>query len=202
MGTISVSLPSDGTTADVADYNTPINTIVNEINGNLDNANIKANAAIAGSKLADGGITTIKLEDEAVTPPKLGLGTATAAVATSQGTTSTSFTDLATTGPAVTVTIGDGGIALVILSDSQENSTAGQWAVMGFAASGANTISANDNAAIINANSATVTSLQGSSYCILLTGLTPGSTTFTAKYRATGGTANFSNRRIAVIPLG
>jgi hypothetical protein len=29
MGTVSVSLPSDGTTADVADYNTPITTIVN-----------------------------------------------------------------------------------------------------------------------------------------------------------------------------
>lgn len=56
MATISVSLPSDGSTADVADYNTPITTIVNEINGNLDNANIKAGAAIAGSKLADNSI--------------------------------------------------------------------------------------------------------------------------------------------------
>lgn len=56
MGTISVSLPSDGTTGDVADVNTPINTIVSEINGNLDNANIKSAAAIAGSKLADNSI--------------------------------------------------------------------------------------------------------------------------------------------------
>lgn len=52
MGTISVSLPSDGTTIDAADVNTPFNTIVNEINGNIDNANIKTAAAIAGSKLA------------------------------------------------------------------------------------------------------------------------------------------------------
>lgn len=56
MGTISVSLPSDGTTADVADYNTPITTIVNEFNGNIDNANIKSAAAISGSKLADNSI--------------------------------------------------------------------------------------------------------------------------------------------------
>lgn len=57
MATISVSLPSDGSTADVADYNTPITTIVNEINGNLDNANIKTGAAIATAKLAtDAGI--------------------------------------------------------------------------------------------------------------------------------------------------
>lgn len=54
MATISVSLPTDGTTADVADYNTPITTIVNEINGNLDNANIKSAAAIAFSKISGG----------------------------------------------------------------------------------------------------------------------------------------------------
>jgi hypothetical protein len=56
LGTISVTLPTDGTTADVADYNTPITTIVNEINGNIDNANIKSGAAISGSKLADSSI--------------------------------------------------------------------------------------------------------------------------------------------------
>lgn len=56
MSTISVSLPADGETIDVADYNTPINTIVNEINGNLDNSNIDAAAAIDGSKLADNSV--------------------------------------------------------------------------------------------------------------------------------------------------
>lgn len=61
MGTVSVSFPADGTTIDVADYNNPITTIVNEINGNLDNANIKTGAAIATSKLADdAGITPAK----------------------------------------------------------------------------------------------------------------------------------------------
>lgn len=62
MGTINVSLPSDGTTADVSDYNTPITTIVSEINGNLDNANIASAAAIAGSKIADDGITASKVD--------------------------------------------------------------------------------------------------------------------------------------------
>lgn len=61
MANISVSLPSDGETIDAADYNTPINTIVNEINGNLDNSNIDAAAAIAGSKLADEGVTASKI---------------------------------------------------------------------------------------------------------------------------------------------
>lgn len=59
MATVSVSLPSDGTTADVSDYNTPITTIVNEFNGNIDNTNVKAGAAISTSKLAtDSGIVS------------------------------------------------------------------------------------------------------------------------------------------------
>lgn len=62
MGTITVSLPADGTTADVADYNTPITTIVNAINGGLDNANIVAGAAIAGSKLANSSVAAGKLD--------------------------------------------------------------------------------------------------------------------------------------------
>lgn len=65
MANISVGLPADGDTIDVADYNTPINTIVNEINGSLDNSNISATAAIAGSKLADGAITNAKLSTTA-----------------------------------------------------------------------------------------------------------------------------------------
>jgi hypothetical protein len=73
MSTISVSLPSDGDTIDVADYNTPINTIVNAINGGLDNANIKTAAAITGSKIADATVTNSKLSLDATTwTPTLG----------------------------------------------------------------------------------------------------------------------------------
>jgi len=62
MGNISVALPSDGETIDVADYNTPINTIVNEINGGLDNSNITAAAAIAGTKLANASVPAAKID--------------------------------------------------------------------------------------------------------------------------------------------
>lgn len=72
MANISVTLPTDGTTADVTDYNTPITTVVNEINGNLDNTNIKTGAAIATSKLADdAGITAAKIAADAVTAEKI-----------------------------------------------------------------------------------------------------------------------------------
>jgi hypothetical protein len=61
MGVISVSLPADGTTADVADFNTPITTIVNVINGNLDNSNIASSAAIDASKIAAGTVSSTQL---------------------------------------------------------------------------------------------------------------------------------------------
>ena len=64
MGTISVSLPADGTGADVTDYNTPITTIVNTINGNLDSNNLAANAVTA-AKIADGSVTNAKLSTTA-----------------------------------------------------------------------------------------------------------------------------------------
>lgn len=48
MPTISVSLPSDGTAASVSQYNTPITTIVNAINGNLDSSNI---STLSGTKI-------------------------------------------------------------------------------------------------------------------------------------------------------
>jgi hypothetical protein len=51
MGTISISLPADGSTADVADYNTPITTIKNELNGSLNDANI---SGLSGTKITAG----------------------------------------------------------------------------------------------------------------------------------------------------
>lgn len=99
MSQLNVSLPSDGDTIDSSDYNTPINTIVTDYNGNIDNSNIAAAAAIAGTKLADGGITNAKLSTSAgevggawlsFTPTlgnfTLGSGTKTG-VYTKQGTT-------------------------------------------------------------------------------------------------------------------
>lgn len=50
MGTISVSLPSDGMTIDAADYNVPINTIVSTINGSLNADNIQ-DASVTPAKI-------------------------------------------------------------------------------------------------------------------------------------------------------
>lgn len=53
--------------------NTDFNTIYNEFNGNIENANIKASAAIAGTKLAAGAITDTQVSSTAnIDPGKIG----------------------------------------------------------------------------------------------------------------------------------
>lgn len=70
MATVTVSLPADGDTIDASDYNTPITTIVNELNGNLDSNNIKAGGVIA-TNLASNAVETAKIKDANVTAGKL-----------------------------------------------------------------------------------------------------------------------------------
>lgn len=96
MGNISVSLPSDGTTADVADYNTPITTIVNAINGNLDNSNLVSGAAIATDRIADNAITTNKIANSNITSDKIATDShiiSYVETGTGQSTASTSLID-------------------------------------------------------------------------------------------------------------
>lgn len=116
-------------------------------------------------------------------------------VATSQNTTSTSYTDLATLGPAVTVTTGPR--AWVHIYNANVHSTGTSSTLMSFEISGSTSVSANDNMSVGAAT--TVGSRAGAGF--LVTGLTPGSNTFTCKYRVGGGTGTFVDRRIAVLPL-
>lgn len=62
MGQVVLSLPSDGTTIDASDVNTPLNTLVNEFNGNIDDNNIKTGANISGAKLNDASIPGKKFD--------------------------------------------------------------------------------------------------------------------------------------------
>ena len=127
---------------------------------------------------------------------------ATATVATSQGTTSATYTDLATVGPEVTVTTGTK--ALVIVSGEMYDTTANGSPYMAFAVSGATTVAAADLYALtVGPVAATVPDAIGASRATLLTGLTAGSNVFTSKYRrANAGTGTFANRTISVIDMG
>ncbi|HET7736441.1 MAG TPA: hypothetical protein VFK52_10725 [Nocardioidaceae bacterium] len=130
----------------------------------------------------------------------MGSGVQYAVVAIGEATTSTSYADLTTSGPAVTVTVGSSGRVLVTLGAASWHDTSGNFTAMSVALSGANTAAANDTN--IHAVVAASTSSGGdTSSTIMLTGLTPGSTTFTAKYRVASGTGNWSRRRLTVVPL-
>lgn len=138
-------------------------------------------------------ITVVPIEDITNLTP------AAAYVSTAEGTTSTTYTDLATTTDTVTVDIGNSGMALVFphTQFSSSSTTATQWC--GYDISGATTKAADDDRAIMQtANTSMVQQFGG---CFLETGLTPGSTTFKMKYRGSAGTSTFTYRRIAVIPL-
>jgi hypothetical protein len=132
-------------------------------------------------------------------------GIRTASVATNESTTSTTFTDLATVTDTVTVTIGQSGVAFVMLS-ALISTASGYGGDMGFALSGANTQAANVlNAIVVNA---VLTGVSGCDHQVggtfFVQGLVPGATTFKAKYAASGGAsypAQFANRQITVFPF-
>lgn len=125
-------------------------------------------------------------------------GSSAALVATAEGTTSSFPVDLATSGPAVTMTPSATGIVIVHIYSRLISSAATGSCQMGFAASVGNVVAAADDKSILKVGD--TADRFGASF--LLTGLAAASTTFTAKYgRGTTGTSTFSDRRIAVIKL-
>lgn len=119
-------------------------------------------------------------------------------VATSQTTTSTSYTNLATIGPAATVTTG--ALALVIVSAAVSNTINNASSFMSYEVSGATTSVSNSSRALRFDGLAAGNVIRASAVSPMA--LTPGSNTFTAKYAVGSGTGTFQDRSIVVIPLG
>jgi hypothetical protein len=198
MGVVSLSLPADGTTGTVSQYNTPLTTLQTEFNGNIDNNNIKTSAGIATSKLADdGGIGGAKLASASVGPSKLALLPQTAATGAGESTASQTYVDLATVGPTATAVIGANGCALVTVTSLHFANAASSDVYHSFAVSGASTQAATDARGSSSNGTAGVTC----STTTLVTGLTAGSNVFTSKYRVSANTGTWLNRSISVVPL-
>ena len=117
-------------------------------------------------------------------------------VSANQATTSTSYTDLAT---SQSVTITTGTKALVMVSMFSYNGTANQSDYMSFAVSGATTIAADDQYAACVANDTNTGSVSTRASIVTLTA---GSNTFTAKFKVQGGTGQFTTRYLIVIDMG
>lgn len=155
------------------------------------NETAPAKATTAGSHFAVSGVNQI-VERRADGGLDLGSGT----------TTSTSYTDLdapAVIGPSVTAVTGPA--ALVVVHCVLQNSGTGSTR-MAYEVSGATSLAPADNRAVgffgvagaALIASTTVLHIGG-------TALTPGTNTFTSKYRVSSGTATISARRIIVFPL-
>ena len=131
-------------------------------------------------------------------------GVATQAIATAESRSSTSWGDLATVGPEVTVDVGPSGQLLVILFCQAYYTASAAVACMTFALSGANTAVASDENQLQILSS--VYSPGGR--LAVAVDLDEGPTTVTAKYQtdtsAYGGGArniDYKNRQITAFPL-
>ena len=124
------------------------------------------------------------------TPGGSSITTATATVATNQNTNSTSYTDLTTAGPEVTLTTGTKALVIVTCQISGANEST---SYMSYAVSGATTIAANDAVALMKEND-TGTALNESirASAVSQVTLTAGSNTFTAKYKQSIGGVKIS----------
>lgn len=114
---------------------------------------------------------------------------------TATSTTQTSYsTTVADASTALSVTLVTGTSALVHLGTTV--STNGQVFRMAASVSGASTIAASDNRAILHqdlSNASAVNHTHGVTF--VFTGLTAGTNTFTAQYKMSGGTGYFFNDR-------
>lgn len=120
-------------------------------------------------------------------------------VLTEETTGSTSFTDLATIGPTVTVTTGP--FAMAFYHAQIENDGAG-FTYAGLEVSGATSIAAALNRTV-NVSGAAGTRIGAGTTVLYEAGLalTPGSNTFTMKYRVSSGTGTFADRRLYIMPF-
>ena len=123
-----------------------------------------------------------------------------ATVATAQTTTSTTYTDLTTAGPAVTLTTGTK--ALVIITCRIDGDGNNRTAYMSYAVSGASTVTASDSVSLSIKDPTQAQSNQVRASAASVVSLTAGTNTFTAKYRIDAtNTGTFANREIFVINL-
>lgn len=162
---------------------------------------LKAGAVDNAAVLATDVVETAKIKDGAVTAKKMSLGASSAYTDTYETTTSSSYTSLTT---STSVTLNVNTAVLIIIAASASNSVTGGFSLISFEASGANTIAASDsNSAEVVINPVPANGYRfGISFSRVLTGLTPGSTTFSMRFKAVGGTAGFSRRSISVVPIG
>lgn len=179
----------------------------------FDNLGVKQ---VEVGNLSDGtyGLAVVGPSNELTKLSDVIYGPAAAQVLPQEFTSSTTFVNLATVGPTVTVNVGSSGRVLLFLTctlslESTDHQVGG---MMGFQMSGAN-VQAPQNLLSLVLVSAISTPSSGDDTLIadrrtvtyFLTGLNPGVTTFQAKYKnfnpnGTGTDVSFYDRQLVVFP--
>ena len=118
-------------------------------------------------------------------------------VSPSGTTSSTSWTDLSTSGPSVGFGT-TGGPAIVILT-AYIQAAPNYRAYMSFEVSGATTISPSESRSLMQENGSSVGGIQASA--VYFVNLENGFNVITVYYKVTGGTGTFAYRSVTVIPI-
>lgn len=119
-------------------------------------------------------------------------------VAALENTASTSYTNLTTPGPAVTVTTGVNALAIFACECRNNLDSNTATARMTIDATGASSIPGTDTRSICNATPEQ--GVMAAWHAVWYDDLTPGVNTFTAKYRVSSGEGRWANRRLYVLP--
>ena len=189
VGSSGQILTSNGTTPA---YTSTVTGTLN--NGTLTGTLTAASSAGTSGQLLSSTGTGVQW----VAAPAAGVVNANNYVATSESTTSTSYTSLATSS---SVTLTTGTKALVIMSFGNGYISPNTTMYQSVVVSGATTLAAADYWSLAGLSNAD--SYPSGTAIIVLTGLTAGSNTFSARYRIGGsGQANFGQRQFLVMNLG
>ena len=125
----------------------------------------------------------------------------TVTVAASESTSSTTYTNLTTTGPTVGP-LTTGTFAVAFLSAQLSQATNGVFAKAGVTVSGVSSIAASDAQSVNFQPSTAASAGMRATTCIGYEGtLTAGLNTFTMQYCASAGTATFKDRSLTVFAL-
>lgn len=119
-------------------------------------------------------------------------------MATAQTTTSVTYANLATTGPAVTATTGTR--ALVFGTAFSSSNSIGQKSWISYAVSSATTIAASDTVSHEFQAYGSSAEHRGT-FATLSKTLNAGSNIFTMQYRVSAGTSTFQDRELVVVAL-
>jgi hypothetical protein len=173
------------------------------LTGSLTKLSDGSNYLVAGSGISITAGASGALTIAAASP--MSASSSGSAIETIESTISASYVDLATAGPSVTLTTNTSVICFINTIVAPTISAGNAYICV--AVTGSTVVTASDNPGAYGGGHTTVTTplatvTYNMSTALLFTGLTPGSNTFTMKYRSSGdATQQFAQRRIFVQTL-